>query len=292
MPGKQTCDKCSTRIPKNSPKLVCSHCNAIKHHKCQKLSKNDAAYIIKNYSNSWICNDCITDVLPIDACTYSSKISFTRDINRLKAKCHSCSGYSYTATNVKTCPWCDNVCHAKCINHDLGCNKCCESMIPGFHVNCLELNGHFNFKTHQIFDPYSRENIFNQIGEKTANDEGYGDSMWNEISGFLVKCKYKQPNLIENSKESELKVLSLNIRSLNSNITNIRENIADFQKYDVFCFNETNYSVDKFPHGSQDLELEDFHPPYVQALHVKLVVPVCQSKSRTLKFQMLALSGN
>ena len=262
---KQICDKCSTKIPKNRPKLVCSHCNAIKHHKCQKLSKSDAAYIIKNYSNSWTCNDCTTDSLPINACCFNKNTCSARNINRFKAKCHSCSGYSYTATNVKTCPWCDNVCHSKCINRELGCNKCCESMMPGFHVNCLDLHGNFNFKTQQTFNPYSRENIINQIGEKITNDEEYGVSMWSDISDFLVKCNYRQPNLIENSKHNELKVLSLNIRSLSNNIINIRENSADFQKYDVLCFNETNCNTDILPHGIQDLELEGFYPPYVQA---------------------------
>jgi exonuclease III len=110
-----------------------------------------------------------------------------------------------------------------------------------------------------------RENLVNQIGEKISNEDEYSDSTWSDISDFLVKCKYTQPQFIKSSKPSELKVLSLNIRSLTNSITKISENIVDFQKYDILCFNETNCNMDKLPHGLQDLELEGFHPPYVQA---------------------------
>ena len=80
----------------------------------------------------------------------------------------------------------------------------------------------------------------------------------------MINCKYKQPKYIPCSKDNELNVLSLNIRSLYSKIGQMTDNITDYQKYDVMAFNETNCRLDKLANGIDDLTLEGFHPPIIQ----------------------------
>ena len=67
------------------------------------------------------------------------------------------------------------------------------------------------------------------------------------------------------SKSNELKVLSLNIRSLSKNIQGIKNEIEHYQKFDVLCFNETNCTIEKFPNGINDILLDGFHDPIIQA---------------------------
>ena len=89
--------------------------------------------------------------------------------------------------------------------------------------------------------------------------------MWNDISESLINCNYKKPNNVVFPKNTELNVLSLNIRSLHRNLAVIADNITDYQKYDVVCFNETNCNFDNLANGIDDLEIEGFHPPIFQA---------------------------
>ena len=261
--GNAICDTCNVRIPKYHPKLFCTLCNLPKHYKCQKLSKSDAAYIVSNTSQ-WICSGCISNILPVGACS-RAKNNKDRGAGTFKASCHSCGGLSYSPKNVSVCPWCDNTCHVKCINNNLGCNKCCEKMIPGFHVHTHQLfNSDLNQRNSSLFNPYSQDRMHNQIGEIISNEEER-NNMWNDISQFLIKCKYMQPKSIINGSSNQLNVLSLNVRSLNKNITTITDNIADFKKYDVLCFNETSCNTDRLPNGIDDLVIEGFHPPITQA---------------------------
>jgi exonuclease III len=89
--------------------------------------------------------------------------------------------------------------------------------------------------------------------------------MWNEVSDFLLKCSYLQPKDVPTAKSNELNVLSLNIRSLYKNLSNIADHVNEYQKYDVLAFNETNCIVEKLPNGINDLIIEGFHPPITQA---------------------------
>ena len=124
------CDKCSLKIPKQQPKLKCSICEKFKHLSCQKLTKADARNLI--HSNvSWSCQECISDILPINACKKSKISKNGIPTVKFKVKCSSCNGYSYTPRNVRTCDFCDNKVHAKCWNW------CCENIFPGFHTYTL-----------------------------------------------------------------------------------------------------------------------------------------------------------
>ena len=267
--AKNICDRCDVRVPKNRPILRCSHCKLAKHYKCQNLSRADAQNII-NYKNNidydWICNTCTLEILPVNACTVTiCRTKHTGD--RFKVKCHCCGGQSYSPNNVLSCPWCDQLCHKKCINLNLGCNKCCDDIIPGFRVHNYELYGVYGNIRHvksSIFNPYSHTNNINLIGDIIENEEE-NNNMWNEVSDFLIRCTYKEPKNILASKPSELSVLSLNIRSLQKKLPVIIDNISEYQKYDVICFNETNCNIEKLAHGIDDLLLEGFHPPLIQA---------------------------
>ena len=123
------CDSCNVRLPKNRPKLFCKFCSNYKHYRCHRLCKSDAQYIIDlGASYDWMCNECTLDALPVNAAERPK-----RDPNRapkVRYTCYSCTGNSYKLSNLRQCPWCDNLCHLKCINASLGCNTCCQEMIP------------------------------------------------------------------------------------------------------------------------------------------------------------------
>ena len=267
---KIICPKCRKRVPKNRPKLNCTICDQIKHPSCQGLSKNDAEYII-NTRLSWTCIDCITEILPINACKKqkgSIPLAF-------KVQCSSCNGYCYSSTNVRVCNHCNGSVHLKCYKNELGCTKCCESIIPGYHVNLYELYDDFGRLNDSMFNPYVRDHFTNIIGDAISNEEHH-NSTWNEVSELLINCKYQQQKNVKKSGPTELKIFSHNIRSLAKNISKLRDNNDLYDKYDILAFNETNlrfeevangslkFKSEKLPNGLSDLLLQDFHGPILQ----------------------------
>ena len=262
-------NECHVRVPKYRPKLICSICRIPKHYKCQKLSTTEAEALIRNteYYNNWSCNHCLINILPINACHRVPRLKHNLHAPKPYVTCGACDRKSYAIDKLITCGWCNLKCHLKCSNNLLGCDRCCEDIIPGFHVFNHELAAqHIGFSTNITHNPYNRDHIINQIGDN-LDDIAMADSdrQWNEISDFLLKCKYVEPNRIAASKADELKILSLNIRSLNKNVPIINENYDHFNKYDVLCFNETNCDVGKLANGMDDLLLEGFHPPLLRA---------------------------
>ena len=121
----------------------------------------------------------------------------------------------------------------------------------------------FGPKRVYAFNPYDRDRNVNVIGEKISSEEEH-NQIWSEMSEVLTNCAYKQPQHIPTPNTNELNVFSLNIRSLNKNISCISDNIINFQKYDIMAFNETNCVVNKLANGIDDLLLEGFHPPIIQ----------------------------
>ena len=207
-----------------------------------------------------MCNECTLDALPVNAAERPK-----REPNRaprVRYTCYSCTGNSYKLSNVRQCPWCDNLCHLKCLNASLGCNTCCQEMIPGFGYRNYELFDNLNDNS-TIFNPFSETSHCNMIGDRNSNEEE-NSAMWNEISNFLDKCTYKQSTQIQPSTSSELNVLYLNIRSLTKNVDTINDNIREYQKFDVICFNETSCKLDRLANGLDDLLIEGFHPPIIQ----------------------------
>ena len=263
VPTREVCKNCDVRIPRNRPKLMCSYCLETKHHPCEKLSKNEAFDIIRNQPY-WVCHNCMLNTLPLNACCPAKRVKKAEPKTKFSVVCSACQGRSYSKNNVKICLWCDEIiAHAKCMKGNLGCTKCCENMIPGYHCQNYELTDNVPLNN-LIHNPYSSSNIINQIGDRISA-EHENDTMWSDISDFLLKCKYVQIKDFKISRENELNVLSLNIRSLSKNIPTINENITDFQKFDILCFNETNCNLEKLPNGTTDLIIDGFYPPILQA---------------------------
>ena len=226
------------------------------------LSKSSATILANNH---WSCNDCLSEILPFINSTLDDETAPRgRPRDKFKVRCHSCKGWSYTAIrNVSVCGWCDNTVHSKCYRHDLGCNSCCEDIIPGYNTSCTALNDNYSASSHgAMYNPYDRTHIINSIGEKI--DECENSELWNSVSDMLLKCDYKLPLNVKPAKANELKIFSLNVRSLYKSITNFQEEISTYMKYDILSFNETNCVADKLPNGIHDLLLDDFHEPILQ----------------------------
>ena len=112
-------------------------------------------------------------------------------------------------------------------------------MYPGYNAYTYELDGIENYKNNSMYNPYSSSHFTMQLGNAIDNEE-HTNIIWSEISDFLVGCKYKQIEKIRNNATNELNLLSLNIRYLRDKIDQLRENIIDYQKFDILCFNECN----------------------------------------------------
>ena len=251
------CETCRVRVPANRPKLLCDICNKIKHFRCQKLTKSDAELII-NSRTPWSCQECVSSILPVNAVKNNNNNSV-----EFKVQCTSCMGWCYSQNNARTCGWCENTVHSKCFRNDLGCLKCCENLIPGYYTTSYELNNDYSRLNNMLYNPYDRLHFTNQIGELIDNQDQYNE-YWSEISNFLIKCQYKQQKHVTTASPNELKVFSLNIRSLVKNIAHLKEEIDTFSKYDILCFNETNCTLEKLPNGITDLLLDHFYEPIVQ----------------------------
>ena len=111
-----------------------------------------------------------------------------------------------------------------------------------------------------LFNPYDSKKLAADIGDSVCSEieQNY---VWQEISEFLINCKYRQLKDTAEPRPNELKILNLNIRSLYKNIDSLRDNLDNLQKYDVLCFNETMHDLTKLPNGRDSLLLEGFHRP-------------------------------
>ena len=186
---------------------------------------------------------------------------------KCKIKCMVCPGWCYSEPNVRICDWCSKTVHKKCHRDNLGCIKCCESNIPGYHAEAHELLG----KSHQSkfarlnFNPYDRSHIINSIGNTLDPDGDLNNEFCDHTSEILTNCKYQKFSNITPSSSTELKVFSLNIRSLAKSVEYLREEIDTFSKFDILCFSETNCNIEKLPNGITDIVIDGFYEPYLKA---------------------------
>ena len=255
------CEECDQKIPKNQPKLKCSLCSKVKHLKCEKLTKADAKYL--NHLNlDWSCYECISEILPVNGCSAIKRSAKVLG-PKFKVQCSSCTGFSYTPRNVRTCNYCEKQVHVKCWNEDLGCTKCCEDMIPGFHAYTYEILGDPYLKNDKFYNPYSRSHLTQLIGDTFENNEN-NEGTNSDVAEILVNCKYKKPALITTPSDGELSILTLNVQTLTNKITHLRENIDYYEKFDALLFNEANCIFEKLPNGMNDILLENFHEPIVK----------------------------
>ncbi len=289
---REKCDTCLMKLPKIHPKLYCSVCDNLKHLACQKLTKSDAKHII-NLKIPWTCRECIVKILPINACG-TPKRDKSAPAPRFKLQCSACKGFSYSPATLRKCDYCDEKVHVnKCWNHTLGCTKCCEDIIPGFHTYSYELLGNPYLKNDKVYNPYSTSHFTQQIGELLDN-EGDTNQAFNHASELLISCRYKEPTAVSLPDDLELSTLSLNIRSLTNKVDKLRENISFYDKFDVLLFNETNFIKEKLPNGISDITLSGFHDPILQnpvrstgkggGLAIYINKRVCEDESNIVTF--------
>ena len=168
---------------------------------------------------------------------------------------------------MNVCCYCDRLSHERCSAGTLGCKSCLRDLFPGYDVPARQLFANFyskNLENNVLFNPYSHDCQSNYIGDRLDTDE-IDFNPWQNISNNLNNCKYYKIDEIKPSKDYELKVFSLNVRSLAGKIDEFRENIEIYTKYDVLCFNETNCDATELPFKGKELELDGFHPPLIQA---------------------------
>ena len=143
---------------------------------------------------------------------------------------------------------------------------CCKDLIPGYFYHAHELTGNYNNHDH-IFNPYDNNLLINQIqtGHSTDDQDILDDGMFTDIiTEQLNNCKYVTPERVSSARPNELKIISLNIRSLPKHISHLRENIDHFQKFDVICLNEINCDPNTLANGINDISLVGFHAPFTK----------------------------
>lgn len=244
------------------------------NYSCNSLSKNDAINIINNgHMRHWTCIECITSILPIN-CTNNNTDSQNKranastnstDLNHKPDPCASCNKTMSSKIGSKVkCPWCSKMCHGACVHNSLGCTSCCTNLIPGYYYDAHELS--LGCRTnHRIFNPYNTGLLLNQMSTGPCGNEDDDDDPIHEyITQQLNNCIYTEPKNIKMPKNDELKIMSLNIRSLTKNIDHLRENIDHFKMFDAICINEINCDPATLPNGLNDIKLEGFHNPITQ----------------------------
>ena len=137
-------------------------------------------------------------------------------------------------------------------------------MIPGYNYGAHEIIGEFCSHTSITFNPYHRQHVMNSIGDALDENCEPNQEYWEGISNILINCEYRQTANAKMSAFDELKVFSINVRSLTKNIDHFREEVNFYNKFDVLCLNETNCIPDNLPNKTDDLLLDGFYEPLVQ----------------------------
>ena len=262
---KLVCELCNKRIQPHKPHITCTLCNTDYHPKCNNLSPSDITCLIElNLYNTWSCRTCYVNTFPfahcLDQALDSPGVNIT--VGASRQKCHVCLKFG---TKLQNCEICDQMTHPRCFWGPIGCKHCMQDTIPGFNVDSFDLffakSEHFC----KLFNPFDcNSDIFN-LGHTDDEQNNFEQDVWEPCSNILENCVYNELSNISRSRDSELKVFSLNVNSINAKIMSIRDEISHFSKFDILCFNETLCSIDKLPFGGKELELESFYPPFVQS---------------------------
>ena len=256
-----TCSDCCRRISNHKPFTVCNICSNHYHPKCAKLTPSDVNSLKSaNLYSSWVCYHCAASIFPMIADTWPNTINLKCKTTPHREQCSTCLKIGNI---LDTCELCNCKSHRRCFAGDLGCKKCARDIYPGYDVNFNELfllTGNNNTR----FNPFSYDSDINNLGFSDIFEDGTEQEAWSSCSQLLNSCKYYEPTEIKKSRSTELKIFSLNIRSLKDKVPELVSNIEHFSKFDVLCFNETNCLPEKLPFSGNELELEYFHPPIVQ----------------------------
>lgn len=264
------CKTCPKKIIKHKVSVQCCICQYTFHPKCARLTPTDVSNLNSAGLNKfWFCTSCRVDTFPsighdiqTSATTTPKNTGQQIKLNKSpRTSCHTCSKLGNVPSLIK-CNLCDNLSHARCSAGILGCKSCMQEIFPGYSYKPEELMPNSTVNN-AIFDPYSAH-IGLGMGFSNENFET-DDFDWSAHSEMLNNCNYVPFNKVSNSRPSELKVLSLNIRSLYKNINEIRDRLEQFSKFDVVCFNETSCKPEDLPFGGTELGLDNFHPPILQS---------------------------
>ena len=256
------CNICTNRIVRHKPSLFCDLCESTSHYRCSKLTKLDASNIIQS-GHSWTCYKCNVELFPFITSVESASHRSRRGISTPAATTASCGACNKRlGGQFEICPWCELGSHKRCIIGQLGCVSCVTNMIPGFYYTACELLDN-SFENTSIFNPYADINA--TLTDDNDRNPDYDEAMfWQEASACLLNCNYRQHKTIPASGMADLKIFSHNIRSLYKNITHLRDDIGQYTKFDILCFNETSCVPDNSAGGIADFELDGFHTPIMQ----------------------------
>ena len=216
----------------------------------------------------WTCPTCTHDILPLallNDTDVQSKIYTTDHANGncdvSRENCKTCKKLG-NKQKMLVCWVCDCYSHTRCSAGSLGCKSCLRNIHPGYDVAPRQLHSIHGYNSAK-FNPFSYDHESNYLGDRDDTDDDFNP--WDLCSNILNNCKYYETSQIKSSKSYELKVYSLNIRSLTNTIPNIRDDIEQYAKFDVLCFNETNCNLETLAFNGKELELEGFYPPFIQA---------------------------
>ena len=265
------CTKCTKRVYTHKVCIDCTICSMKYHPKCVGLTPSDVMQLAVQSRNGtstggWICYNCLSSILPVGALLgldSSIKQQNSRKNSRTVHReiCHTCCKVGNANLMIRCC-YCDIFSHSRCSAGTSGCRACLRDIFPGYDISTKQLHA-MNYQNTIKFNPYDREHESNYIGNRLDSDE-IDFNPWETTSNLLNNCKYYTTNAINCSKDYELKIFSLNIRSLAGKIDELRENVDFYSKFDVLCFNETNCDPACLPFKGRELELDGLHPPEVQ----------------------------
>ena len=267
-----SCAGCSKKITAHKNKLQCYVCTGIFHLRCANFTRTDVLKLDNiNMRRYWTCFPCNQNIFPfMNESTLHTDTDISNSethVHKVAVTCVNCNTCNKIGNKLtmKECWLCNNtsLSHPRCMVGELGCKKCLKDIYPGFEYTTRELYDPYGANT-LLFNPFDGEHDSNYIGE-VGDDENYEYTAWGTCSNLLNNCKYKKPCEINKSRDYEIKIFSINIRSLNNKIADIRESIIHYSKFDVLCFNETNCDPKKLPFDGNELELEHFHKPFLQS---------------------------
>ena len=261
--SRKACTACSKKVVVHKAAPICSVCSSRYHPKCVDLTPHDIKLLDQlNALSTWICPHCSINIFPfLGTAEHFQNSEHQKRPNPTRTCTSICKTCQKTGMKLVKCDLCDEKSHASCSAGELGCKSCLKSIYPGYDVNISTL---FNCKNTNIFNPFSPHSDINFIGS-TDDEPDFEHLAWSKCSDLLDTCNYYELNNIQNSRKYELKVLSLNIRSLNDKICHLKENIEHYSKFDVLCFNETNCNPQNLPFNGNELILENFHKPFIQS---------------------------
>ena len=265
----KSCGACSTKLVKHKLSPICFTCSNRFHPACVELTPSDVKFLIStNALQTWICKYCISSILP--HCSSSTfpryeeshcknvKIDSAKPTPKTREICKTCNKLG---NRLLKCDLCSENSHARCFAGQLGCKSCLRDIYPGYDINPRDL---FDYKNDALFNPYNSDSDINYVGND-GNEIDHGYLPWSKCSNLLNNCKYYEFSEVQKSRNYELKILSLNIRSLKDKISKLNENSDEYSKFDVLAFNEINLDPQNLTFGVSELTLNGFHPPFIQA---------------------------